>query len=1101
MVTTTVFKMLPDRSSTTLGEFPHIKLPSRKNLENEIANYLKKTIHQGTKPSGLIVIGEWGEGKTEIYDSYITTHTSQSNDINLVLSGRSFINSLVSNDVKSLIENTTLEAEIFLFTIIFAMRDYSRIKNLPFPELPDIQRIQKPHEFINSWLERLFNNNTDQNLIIFFDEFEDLLQEEEALKRATKGLKSVLNNAIELGENQKYQKNVHFILACSPSAYYRITKSKTEKEKYGDFSSRLIEKRFPQVPEVESLDFLNETLKACWKDEVPVPHPLISVGCLNTIARVSQGNPRKMKDLLSNVLSQSAEDGVFHQITGEKILNSLKNESVSVYGADVDALNKEFWDRLTIIIERKKDDLTLVKNLFKLISALFGELNAYPVEDLRERLNLSSIDEFIKVITSLKYLLIDNFGKEFEIYNYYKSDFESVEDLITNVFLEGMSGKLEKTESYENAIIFGKISIPKTQILAIFSYYTFDENQNVKSNCIIPDLDLLPKLLSDLKTFELNNLKRLLENHIIKEQEFYKISDTIALRLYPSPIPIGLDFIEDKELRLSVSRQIMSKLDELSREYLPEYFAKYFGEIDEYQWIIKDILNVDGIWEATMILNDKSEPFDIRFIFKSGEIDEDDFSQIYHREKPSFLLHASHLSEETVNTIDKFNQKLEIGSIIPIYMNPGDVRRLISFAFCDDKYFSSEDHREKINIEIFTAEKRIFFRDELEIQQYLADWIIQCKDVGKIIPEISFKSSSKNLYLALNYLFTGTTLLENKRQYTIAECFNAVRDDWQDGFTNWGDSGISGADWTVTPISDQLNSLVQANLIELSEDEDPQNKQVSFFLHPVFKRTVNLISNKPNIDLTELQKEFISESKTKNLFEDVFMDLLLSSGLLETNKVKEKIGRKTITTNKYSIVDLEKANNKINSELNSFVTRINNISGSDSIFQWKLTVKKYEYRLLNINSMLTKVKKFMDTVDTSVLKAKTLSSFLDDVSYSKFPQPFFEYTKCRVIKDLLPNLEFWITNLESSTKEHNKILNTLDKTVNWCDQIASEITQEASKFKIKFTSIREIRVLQESISKIANYTLIDENSISNQAKNYYFKSKNKKSGNFETYLF
>ncbi|MFW9995370.1 MAG: hypothetical protein ACFFD4_25255, partial [Candidatus Odinarchaeota archaeon] len=229
---------LPDISGTKLVG-THIPLPTRATLENNLRDFIDSFHLRKSEghPTGRIILGEWGDGKTELFDSIIKPYSHDKGDLAVYLSGSTFLNARKLPEVEEIIRKFSLETDKFLVSLIYAIKSHSEIKDI---ELPEIDVDIGVKNIISSWFDSIFQDlDSDSNFIVFFDEFEELLDEDEGLKAAVKGIRSLISGDVILGEKKKYNSRLHLIIACTPAAFYKLEHKKSIGEIVGGFSSRL----------------------------------------------------------------------------------------------------------------------------------------------------------------------------------------------------------------------------------------------------------------------------------------------------------------------------------------------------------------------------------------------------------------------------------------------------------------------------------------------------------------------------------------------------------------------------------------------------------------------------------------------------------------------------------------------------------------------------------------------------------------------------------------------------------------------------------------------------------------------------------------------
>ena len=150
METTKRFERLPSDAgvpSFTGFEFAHIA--SRKPVVDQLRNQVKYCTRVTIAPAVHVVLGEWGEGKTEAFQRYIEPVASQQGHFAYLISASTVANSLIKVDAES-----PLASVNFLAAVFYAIQHEVRPDILP-------QRAQYGGD-IEAWLLAALQAHADK---------------------------------------------------------------------------------------------------------------------------------------------------------------------------------------------------------------------------------------------------------------------------------------------------------------------------------------------------------------------------------------------------------------------------------------------------------------------------------------------------------------------------------------------------------------------------------------------------------------------------------------------------------------------------------------------------------------------------------------------------------------------------------------------------------------------------------------------------------------------------------------------------------------------------------------------------------------------------
>ena len=292
----------------------------------EFINYAESA----KEPIVLPVIGEWGVGKTSSFKSILIPLLERRGYIGLKIKAKNFFN-YFKKFVKLGLMN--IEEAIVRALIVAIFKTY------------DI--IYSDDESTIKLLKKIFSEFKTDKIFIYIDEFEDIVEVEEA-SLILDGIASLVSGEYgPLSAKGEFRGRVHIILSLTPQAYSRI--SSEVKETFGRIRRRMkgeIELR--PVTREEAYEFALGYFRYIYNRE-PEELPLSSESIIDTLYKASNGNLGYMTQFLNSILSRTksnkCDDG-YITIDAEELVSSLGKEKIVEMGIEREAIRIERIKRL-----------------------------------------------------------------------------------------------------------------------------------------------------------------------------------------------------------------------------------------------------------------------------------------------------------------------------------------------------------------------------------------------------------------------------------------------------------------------------------------------------------------------------------------------------------------------------------------------------------------------------------------------------------------------------------------------------------------------------------------------------------------------------------
>jgi len=840
------YVQLPPPQAVPFTGFHFAKIKSREPVAKRLKDFMKRTREAEFFTTGLI-IAEWGEGKTDVYERYIKPEAERKGYYAYKVSTSTIVNKLSKAD--SLFPYGPPESLTLAACTFYALRDELILGNEDVSRFPDYREYKEPLEYIEEVLTGHVVKGKDI-IYLFIDEFEEILaQKSEVQKKFMSGLKELLNGQLKLiHQGGKFAGRLHFLLACTPYAYNRIRGDVDLAQIFGALDQRLSSNRIylPQIGREETIRFLIDLLKFCYKHSLPQPLPIKSSGILNGIFTISQRNVRSLVQLLSDLLSTATLDGELCVINYEHFLNILKGKPISVYGASTQCVDKDFL----LKIESTLGNLTHGEDYIKIFRLLAGELKPFSIEEIQKRIGVRDVSYRMNEINQeLRKIGISN---SITRLNPLKED-EKIEQV------------LESLNPVENAILFGtgrKISVERFKDETI--HYELDSTGEIHPKMFIPTSgEELQKTL-DLRQEEIEYLHRSVSRSFsnITATRHFMLSKELIDQIFPSPLVLQLDFIPDRSKRMDLWRKAM----------------KGFLERDlELRDSLVEVLNLEDSFEITTASHD----FNLRYTLPSGiqvniplaihsttgrvtMSDAENLKGLVKRERHGLVL-LFHVGEIEENA---HAELAAIPNILSIHIRPIRAQQLIALSL-------ARKDKVKLNERLLGGRlQEILY--EINFSQEFNKWLERCRREGLLVEDLKRPSGKSEKTIAQGMTYYVQTIDEQLTLQNVFEESKRLQD-----LTLFG----RGKKPSFAPLDIETAESLNEYQKELCLNEflQEEGKEIRIMTTPIEKRILDDLSDR-KLSIDEMERRFIIFAQNERLLEQVYFPILEAKGLIQVTK-------------------------------------------------------------------------------------------------------------------------------------------------------------------------------------------------------------------------
>jgi len=880
---TSIWERLPSESGTHFEGAKEIRLESWDNIKETTNKIISYCVNVAKDPTFIMVLGTWGQGKTEFFKKYLIPKLSTEHHL-IFLSANYLINILNNQNFINFLERTNIDG-LKILTAIFRI-DQERKDEKNF--LMDIdEKKLTPLNYINEILENFTEKASNQKRIfIFVDEMEELQSNKEILLKVLKGFKDIKNAGItNICENGLYEGRIHFFLSCTPEAYNKMEQLSELKESIGSIKRRYWEITLPTILKMEACKYLWDLINYCWKYKLPNPLPIKSGAILNALHYCSLGNLGNIVSNFTRLFTKQKKNSMCKVIDYQIFINSMKNEIIQIGNVSESALK---YDQYQLMYNKIKENAT-IRNATEIFSLMIGEPIPLSINDIKKRLNVEEDD-------------IRNAFKDIELI---LQDLLQISYPIINLF--PISSHITKTTYIEEIkkIFSGGIKI-EDENLRINDYMeNLNEFINRSAFPIIENRELLfkfflPKEKTFIKLFfegisELSatKFKNDFEKYFFSEneEEYYILSNEIIHLIYPVPLPPDLDFLTDVYKIYQLYQEVKLKQRDYLNENMLDAFIFLFKSIEKFQILKKSeqlkyencqVVEFNYKEETGKTLKVKvliafiNGNFDISHVKELIEIIQEDNLQLvlpiytgFITDEAKEMLSSAEL-DENHEFIVPTNLRITLDLAIKV------VTAYLSFQRYPDKV--KEDH-------LALSCKKFIEEIGLNLDFFIGNWLEKKIKNGSCIIDLKGNQefSEYPKFLKLFYML----------RYDYVEIEELIEEFKNPEKVKGFGKSRSGSIKTIQ-IPDEVNKLnawafdlVQSGFLEeLETDEKKKKYKIKESL--IEQRILKMVKEQTTpITTKKLDDLFIIYSSYGNLLNDVYLPILEDKGIIEISKNSE----------------------------------------------------------------------------------------------------------------------------------------------------------------------------------------------------------------------
>jgi len=571
------------------------ELPSRRRAFEGLKSALEKIKRMEGKVEPIFIVGEWGEGKTTLYDAYLST--TEDIGITFAVSTPTVMEYLRRISKKQYLPEGESPGYKLLSAILASLTENqkNKLEELGVKNLPHITDYSSSLNYVHDYLNVLYGYVISKYpyIIFYLDEFEDIvtIKDTELLGLVFSGLIEVINGVVEEVFVNK-QSKIHLIISVTPPALAQLGVSGLDTI-VGRLKRRENRIDLTPLPREERLLFIRGIIRYMWNVNYDLMPKIFSpVSVINPLLIATLGNIAALKKAVEDTIIKSidTENDVFNPIFFYNMYQILKELKVNIAGAELELFNKTLFDRILSNWEsycryycehlKAKPQFTYEesKPILELFIATFGIL---PRKELPEITNIDwlKVQEILSQLNRIfgeRAILGAEFGTKRFTYQTEKlpnfSKVKRIFELLREEILRQIPSLGEFTGGHVEEDII-------EQILDRMSFV--DEKGEL---CLfipsLEDLDEAKDYIKEIVPAEISDdeaskfiriLNKLLEQcrdvGTIPEEKYHILSPKLIDILYLSPQLLHLDFIADRTKRFEIWRKLLANITSTDLAY------------------------------------------------------------------------------------------------------------------------------------------------------------------------------------------------------------------------------------------------------------------------------------------------------------------------------------------------------------------------------------------------------------------------------------------------------------------------------------------------------------------------------------------------------
>ncbi|MGQ4890885.1 MAG: hypothetical protein ACP6IP_00155 [Candidatus Njordarchaeia archaeon] len=1014
-----------------------VKLDYWKKLDERI----KETFDLAKRSTDIIVnfiIGEWGLGKTSLFEAHLLPTSREKN---------AFPIKLTANDIFDLYKKTPSHiyrrVDKLIFSI-FANILSSMGRNVLASNLKEITAldlVDKVYEKIDMERKNL--------LVIFIDEFEDILKlDNSTSSEIISALTSLINGEFEpFSKNGKYRGRLLIFIAMTDyvaSRFFSESLIEKEDETAGKHIRRFKRINLRRLSRNEMIKFIEGILRYIYNNNVPETRPINSIIIYEIIYKVSNGNPGIALDILNKLLNRLAT------------LGSAENEDC-VKVAEIDDL-LEILDKSSQISSKYNIDLDRIEFLIDRLK----ETNYIP--DTCEK----NIENAIKILLLSPSPLSYNDLKSINI-NIDENEFANLINELNTFFLKFYNSQILKFNNINNQETFHKILNQhfeknidvQNQITKMLTKYIFLDGK-IKSLYLVPGNEYALDIVKEEIFRELNIdrlkvgrfLTDLKLNSALDQQDYYRVPTAVLNEIYPPQCPI-CSLYEDRTVALEIWEDSFKQVrdaeangEDLGKAALAILLNYETWRDEKYK---ENVGQLGEIYIENVPIVGKS--YKIKYkaygILNSIHLDSKPFKSFLEKNKHSSLI-ILFVKDNIKKSVEKklsYKDKMQNFKIVPLTTKQMATLFSIYKLIKQARENSTLDQIMHDKIEKMIIEMRR--TNSINQQEFWNKTAQELLEKGFILARPDWDGEIRDIPKIMDYaIVTVENLFDIKKTWETFKEISKFMIFGKKRYSIFGGSKDIESEKTLKNFFDKLASLNFLKKIQeyYQISESPIEKRVLRLLS-YYTKNGNGLNAYNIVDFFSIEQEDLSS--IMDMIQDVYLKLLENKGLIKRyTKAKGK-------NEMYILADLKELHNEFFKGLNSLEKQLQSKRENWKKIALLFTTKERKVRIINIFDFYNSIKNMylseVQGADESI-KRRAYKTGL---------------RLLKILTDEITNVDNVYKNFEVELSRVNNLINDMNKTLKDLEDYINDLFNIDIDFK-DYRDYKEFIDLKELKDEILN---------------------------------
>jgi len=835
------FKQLPPLAGVHFAGFKHVKIESRQSVVRLLRDFMRYCLKEATSPAVQVILGEWGEGKTEVYQRYIEPEIKPTNCAYLVSA------STIAQSLPKVQAQSPLASLNFLAAVFYAIQHEAKANQVPpFERFMDIEQ----------WLEATLQAYAKGKVFVFIDEFEELILDPPALRAILSGLKELINKQYRpITEEGPYPGIISFFLSCTPDAYARMQRDPAIAEVFGSWERRASKIQLAPLTKREGVKFLYDLMLYAYDSHLPMPLPIKDLGVFYTLQTIGRGNLGALVTLFTKVFNSSTiDDQTMDVIDGAKALDILATETISVYGGTARCVERHLLESFAETLDEQE---------IRLLRLLAGELRPFSMAELAARLAIHDPAEVSALITRVNQKIVSAAKANNAVVVFaplheglsFEDIWKALEPEIREDEIQ-VDGFTQRLDELEDDLTFLELHEGKLFPRVFFPW----------------DHRMISATFEGITPDSARRLERRVEKIVDQRKSYYRLSNELILQLFPAPIPVGLEFIKDRDPRLKMWRDTTARFPQLFRGDASRAFLSLIQYVETFDIEVRDLQTVRDGLAAT--IKDTAQNAIIRCYCYAqyGDLGPEAVRRIEQGLRETEGAHSAltiHIGEVTQEGWQEISAREMENRLLLIPLHTSLAKRLLI------TYQAKTWHPQYIDDKLFVDSVTRLFKSEIELSRRVKEWLERGVQAGIVLKDLYKATAKSERDLADSLKFYINRLGEPDTPENIFQANERLM-----GFVPFGSRAGFIPDIESAPqLGKYTEDLAKNGFIRWDPDGT-----VHVISTPPEKQLLYILERAETVAKSDVGGYFINCAQARNILEDVYLNILKHKGMIEESK-------------------------------------------------------------------------------------------------------------------------------------------------------------------------------------------------------------------------